>query len=67
MKLFQEKFHDPSMDIHVIVSFAIAYLLIFILGVIGNVLVICLTLSRRKLQTVQVFSYLFNFFSANDN
>ncbi|EJW73503.1 hypothetical protein WUBG_15593, partial [Wuchereria bancrofti] len=50
-----DKFRDPSMDIRVIVPFAIAYLLIFILGVIGNILVICLTLSDRKLQTVQVF------------
>uniref|UniRef100_A0A0R3RMA9 G_PROTEIN_RECEP_F1_2 domain-containing protein n=1 Tax=Elaeophora elaphi TaxID=1147741 RepID=A0A0R3RMA9_9BILA len=52
-ELFQDKFHDPSMDIRAIIPFAIAYLVIFILGVIGNVLIICLTLSHRKLQTVQ--------------
>uniref|UniRef100_A0AAF5PJR6 G-protein coupled receptors family 1 profile domain-containing protein n=1 Tax=Wuchereria bancrofti TaxID=6293 RepID=A0AAF5PJR6_WUCBA len=51
--VYTDKFRDPSMDIRVIVPFAIAYLLIFILGVIGNILVICLTLSDRKLQTVQ--------------
>ncbi|CAG9540458.1 unnamed protein product [Cercopithifilaria johnstoni] len=41
------------MDIRAIIPFAIAYLLIFILGVIGNALVIYLTLLHRKLQTVQ--------------
>ncbi|KAM3728730.1 Neuropeptide receptor [Dirofilaria immitis] len=51
--VYTDKFRDPSMDIHAIIPFGIAYLLIFILGVIGNVLVICLTLSHRKLQTVQ--------------
>ncbi|VDK79721.1 unnamed protein product [Onchocerca ochengi] len=51
--VYTDKFRDPSMDIRAIIPFGIAYLLIFILGVIGNVFVICLTLSNRKLQTVQ--------------
>ncbi|VDN00701.1 unnamed protein product [Thelazia callipaeda] len=41
------------MDVRVVVLFAIIYLLIFVLGLIGNGLVICLTLLNRKLQTVQ--------------
>jgi hypothetical protein len=44
---------DPSTNLLVIVIFGILYLLMFLLGVVGNGLVILLTMRNASLQTVQ--------------
>ncbi|PAV86635.1 hypothetical protein WR25_23328 isoform A [Diploscapter pachys] len=51
--VYTEAVKDPSLETHVITSFAIIYTMQFVLGVTGNLAVICLTYRNSRLQTVQ--------------
>uniref|UniRef100_A0A914WZN6 G-protein coupled receptors family 1 profile domain-containing protein n=1 Tax=Plectus sambesii TaxID=2011161 RepID=A0A914WZN6_9BILA len=51
--VYAQKFPDPSISIYSVVPFACVYLIIFVLGVVGNLALIHVTLQHRTLQTVQ--------------
>ncbi|TMS38753.1 hypothetical protein L596_005405 [Steinernema carpocapsae] len=44
---------DPTNSLPVMIFFAILYFNLFVLGIVGNVLIVILTLRHRHLQTVQ--------------
>uniref|UniRef100_A0A1I7Z7X5 G_PROTEIN_RECEP_F1_2 domain-containing protein n=1 Tax=Steinernema glaseri TaxID=37863 RepID=A0A1I7Z7X5_9BILA len=46
-------FPDPATSVYVYIPFAFIYAIIFILGIVGNVAIIHVTLQHRTLQTVQ--------------
>ncbi|VDM46041.1 unnamed protein product [Toxocara canis] len=51
--IYSQLYPDPASSPMAIVSFAILYSLIFLMGIIGNSLLIFVTLRHRTLQTVQ--------------
>jgi hypothetical protein len=51
--VYAQKWPDPSISVFVVVPFASLYLAVFVLGVVGNLALIHVTLQHRALQTVQ--------------